>query len=97
MLTVYQSWFVPFFWYPYHDPISTYKYAGAGAGSVGSSALVCAPTSSGKTFVSSYVVQRCLNEGDEGWVAMVLPTKALVNQVSAQVSSRGRSMVCGFH
>lgn len=48
------------------------------------SAVVSAPTSSGKTFISSYVIQRTLRE-KEGRVVLVVPTKALVNQVAAQV------------
>lgn len=73
----------------------------------GSSAVVCAPTSSGKTFISSYVIQQVLkppvNAGathkakgasnsssgpgsvSDGVVVIVLPTKALVNQLAAQV------------
>ncbi|PRW57760.1 DEAD DEAH box [Chlorella sorokiniana] len=53
----------------------------------GASALVVAPTSSGKTFISNYtissVVQRA--EDPDGVVVFVAPTKALVNQVTAQV------------
>lgn len=52
-----------------------------------------APTSSGKTFISSYVIDRTVRanktrkaEGlPQGRVAIVLPTKALVNQLMAQV------------
>lgn len=81
----------------------------------GSSAVVCAPTSSGKTFISSYVIQKVLKPPhapassagsrtktskapsgssssngrgsvSDGVVVIVLPTKALVNQLAAQVS-----------
>jgi len=51
----------------------------------GSSAVICAPTSSGKTFISSYVMESVLRSGDEGRVVFLAPTKALVNQVAAQV------------
>lgn len=50
------------------------------------SCVVCAPTSSGKTFISSYCIDRVLKESTEGIVVFVAPTKALVNQTAAQVS-----------
>ncbi|GAQ77980.1 hypothetical protein KFL_000060450 [Klebsormidium nitens] len=50
------------------------------------SALVCAPTSSGKTLISGYCMRNVLSEDDVGIVVFVAPTKALVNQVRAQVA-----------
>lgn len=49
------------------------------------SAVVCAPTSSGKTFISSYCIDRVSKADEEGVAVFVAPTKALVNQVAAQV------------
>ena len=49
------------------------------------SAVVCAPTSSGKTFISSYCMDRVLRQSKDGIVVFVAPTKALVNQTAAQV------------
>ncbi|EFJ49978.1 hypothetical protein VOLCADRAFT_58784 [Volvox carteri f. nagariensis] len=53
----------------------------------GSSAVVCAPTSSGKTFISSYAVRKVLDEhGGRGRVVIVVPTKVLVLQIQAQIA-----------
>jgi hypothetical protein len=43
--------------------------------------LVSAPTSSGKTFISSYLIKRILHLSDKGLVVFIVPTNALVNQV----------------
>ncbi|CAG8457686.1 16854_t:CDS:10 [Cetraspora pellucida] len=52
------------------------------------SALVCCPTSSGKTFISFYAMEKVLREDDDGILVYVSPTKALVNQVTAEVYGR---------
>ena len=54
------------------------------------STVVSAPTSSGKTFISFYVMEKVLREpsGGEGIVVYVSPTKALVNQVQADLYAR---------
>ncbi|MFN3504196.1 MAG: DEAD/DEAH box helicase, partial [Allorhizobium sp.] len=62
------------------------------------SILVHAPTSTGKTFLSYYVVSKCLTDpkaGDQNLVVMVAPTKALANQMvatlHAKFSKRGKA------
>lgn len=52
------------------------------------SAIVAAPTSSGKTFICFYAIEKILRSSDTDMVVFCLPTKALVNQVSADIYAR---------
>ncbi|KAM0675402.1 putative ATP-dependent RNA helicase ddx60 [Gurleya vavrai] len=53
-----------------------------------SSAIVSAPTSSGKTFICFYAIEKILRNNDKDVVIFCLPTKALANQVMADVYAR---------
>jgi hypothetical protein len=52
------------------------------------SLFVVAPTSAGKTFISFYAMKQVLTNDDEGVVVYVAPTKALVNQIAAEIQAR---------
>jgi hypothetical protein len=45
------------------------------------SILVSAPTSSGKTFIASYLIKRVLHLSETGLVVFIVPNNSLVNQV----------------
>lgn len=52
------------------------------------SVVVSAPTSSGKTFICFYAIEKILRSSDTNVVVFCLPTKALVNQVSIDIYAR---------
>lgn len=52
------------------------------------SVFVVAPTSAGKTFISFYAMQKILRADDDGVLVYVAPTKALVNQIAAEIQAR---------
>ncbi|KAF2871247.1 DEAD/DEAH box helicase-like protein [Massariosphaeria phaeospora] len=52
------------------------------------SLLVVAPTSAGKTFISFYAMKQVLESNDDDILVYVAPTKALVNQIAAEVQAR---------
>jgi hypothetical protein len=54
----------------------------------GLSVLACAPTSTGKTFIAFYVIEKVIRASDDDVVCVIVPTKALGNQIYAEVQSR---------
>lgn len=58
------------------------------------SAIVAAPTSSGKTFICFYAIEKILKSSDTDVVVFCLPTKALANQVSADIYARFNPKSC---
>ena len=54
------------------------------------SIFVVAPTSAGKTFISFYAMKQVLKQDDNGVLVYVAPTKALVNQIAAEIQARFR-------
>lgn len=56
-------------------------------GSSHRSVVVSLPTSSGKTFIAEFRILQALNQFDQenGWVAYLAPTRALVNQLATRL------------
>ncbi|QLI74388.1 uncharacterized protein G6M90_00g114060 [Metarhizium brunneum] len=52
------------------------------------SLFITAPTSAGKTFISFYAMEKVLQADDDGVLAYVAPTTALVNQIAAEIHGR---------
>lgn len=52
------------------------------------SVFVVAPTSAGKTFISFYAMERILRLNDDSILVYIAPTKALVNQIGAEIQAR---------
>ena len=52
------------------------------------SLFVVAPTSAGKTFISFYAMKQILQSNNDDVLVYVAPTKALVNQIAAEIQAR---------
>jgi len=57
------------------------------------SVFVVAPTSAGKTFISFYAMEQVLRADNDGVLVYVAPTKALVNQIAAEVQGKLRALM----
>ncbi len=74
------------------DVLPPQRHTLADEGLLGSSrraVVVSLPTSSGKTLIAQFRILQALNQFDQeqGWVAYLAPTRALVNQVTRQFRS----------
>ena len=60
------------------------------------SVVVCAPTSSGKTFISFYAMKKILQESWEGVVVYVAPNKSLNHQSVASIYGQFSSRITSY-